>query len=98
MKDVLAYVRLALNPADDAAFLRVLARPPRPGLGPGSLARRRLLAGLEPTADLQFPDESSPPATGAAGRQAEAEDGGGGGGGAGRTLWGGAESLLAGGG
>ena len=55
--DVLAYLRLAINPDDDASFLRALTRPPRPGLGPGSMGRRRLLAEREPTAALQFGEE-----------------------------------------
>lgn len=38
VKDVLAYLRLVLNPADDEAFLRAINLPPR-GIGPTSLAQ-----------------------------------------------------------
>ena len=54
---MLAYVRLALNSSDDVSFLRVLSRPARPGLGPNSLARRRLQASQQPTAELEFEKE-----------------------------------------
>ena len=37
VKDLLAYLRLVANPADDEAFLRAIAVPRR-GIGPGSLA------------------------------------------------------------
>lgn len=37
VKDVLAYLRLILNPADDEAFLRVINMPPR-GIGNASIA------------------------------------------------------------
>jgi DNA helicase-2/ATP-dependent DNA helicase PcrA len=38
IKDVLAYVRLAVNPADDVAFRRAIQTPVR-GIGPATLAR-----------------------------------------------------------
>jgi DNA helicase-2/ATP-dependent DNA helicase PcrA len=38
VKDALAYLRLALNPADDLAFTRAIATPPR-GIGKATLAR-----------------------------------------------------------
>ena len=40
VKDILAYLRLLLNPADDLAAERVLNVPPR-GIGPATLARLR---------------------------------------------------------
>jgi DNA helicase-2/ATP-dependent DNA helicase PcrA len=43
VKDALAYLRLVTNPADDLAFRRALAVPPR-GLGRGTLARLEELA------------------------------------------------------
>jgi DNA helicase II / ATP-dependent DNA helicase PcrA len=38
VKDVLAYLRLVANPADDEAFLRI-ANVPRRGIGDTSMAR-----------------------------------------------------------
>jgi ATP-dependent DNA helicase UvrD/PcrA len=38
IKDTLAYLRLAVNPADDVAFRRAIGAPSR-GIGPGTLAR-----------------------------------------------------------
>jgi DNA helicase-2/ATP-dependent DNA helicase PcrA len=38
VKDALAYLRLALNPADDLAFTRAIATPPR-GIGKATLTR-----------------------------------------------------------
>jgi len=38
IRDVLAYVRLAVNPADDVAFRRAIQTPSR-GIGPATLAR-----------------------------------------------------------
>jgi DNA helicase-2/ATP-dependent DNA helicase PcrA len=38
IKDTLAYLRLAVNPADDVAFRRAIGAPAR-GIGPGTLAR-----------------------------------------------------------
>ena len=43
VRDVLAYLRLALNPGDDAAFRRVVNVPPR-GIGQATLARLEGLA------------------------------------------------------
>ncbi len=43
VKDTMAYVRLAINAADDVALLRVLNVPPR-GIGPGTVDRLRHLA------------------------------------------------------
>lgn len=43
VKDTVAYVRLALNPADDVALLRVLNTPPR-GIGQGTVDRLRNMA------------------------------------------------------
>lgn len=43
VKDTVAYVRLAINPADDVALLRVLNVPPR-GIGPGTVDRLRNVA------------------------------------------------------
>ena len=43
VKDTVAYVRLAINPADDVALLRVLNTPPR-GIGPGTVERLRNIA------------------------------------------------------
>jgi DNA helicase-2/ATP-dependent DNA helicase PcrA len=40
VKDTVAYVRLAINPADDVALLRVLNMPPR-GIGQGTVDRLR---------------------------------------------------------
>jgi len=46
VKDTMAYVRLAINPEDDVALLRVLNVPPR-GIGPKALAVLRELATAE---------------------------------------------------
>jgi DNA helicase-2/ATP-dependent DNA helicase PcrA len=46
VKDTLAYVRLAMNPGDDIALLRVLNVPPR-GIGPKALAALRECAEAE---------------------------------------------------
>ena len=57
IKDVVAYLRLALNPADDVAFVRVVNTPSR-GVGDTSLARLASFAadrGLSLTAALQDP-------------------------------------------
>ncbi len=43
VKDALAYLRLATNPADDLAFRRALGAPSR-GIGPATLARLEALA------------------------------------------------------
>jgi DNA helicase-2/ATP-dependent DNA helicase PcrA len=43
VKDTVAYVRLAINPADDVALLRVLNTPPR-GIGQGTVDRLRNMA------------------------------------------------------
>lgn len=43
VKDTMAYVRLAMNPEDDIALLRVLNVPPR-GIGPKALAALREVA------------------------------------------------------
>ncbi len=43
VKDTVAYVRLAINPADDVALLRVLNMPPR-GIGQGTVDRLRNMA------------------------------------------------------
>lgn len=43
VKDTVAYVRLAMNSADDVALLRVLNVPPR-GIGPGTVDRLRNIA------------------------------------------------------
>jgi len=43
IRDVLAYARLALNPRDGAAFLRVVNTPPR-GIGDSTLAQLNALA------------------------------------------------------
>ncbi len=43
VKDTMAYVRLAINPEDDIALLRVLNVPPR-GIGPKALAILRTVA------------------------------------------------------
>ena len=62
IKDTLAYLRLAVNPADDVAFRRAIGAPSR-GIGPTTLARldeesarqsRPLLAvAAEPPADIR---------------------------------------------
>jgi ATP-dependent DNA helicase UvrD/PcrA len=62
IKDTLAYLRLAVNPADDVAFRRAIGAPSR-GIGPGTLARlddeaarrgRPLLAvAADPPADVR---------------------------------------------
>ena len=57
IKDVIAYLRLALNPADDVAFVRVVNTPSR-GVGDTSLARLASFAaerGLSLSAALQDP-------------------------------------------
>ncbi len=57
IKDVVAYLRLALNPADDVAFVRVVNTPSR-GVGDTSLARLASFAaerGLSLSAALQDP-------------------------------------------
>jgi DNA helicase-2/ATP-dependent DNA helicase PcrA len=43
VKDTMAYVRLAINPADDVALVRVLNTPPR-GIGSGSVEKLRAIA------------------------------------------------------
>jgi DNA helicase II / ATP-dependent DNA helicase PcrA len=57
IKDVVAYLRLALNPADDVAFVRVVNTPSR-GVGDTSLARLASFAaerGLSLSAALRDP-------------------------------------------
>jgi DNA helicase-2/ATP-dependent DNA helicase PcrA len=46
VKDALAYLRLVVNPADDLAFRRAIAVPPR-GIGKGTLARLEEAAARE---------------------------------------------------
>jgi DNA helicase-2/ATP-dependent DNA helicase PcrA len=46
IKNVLAYLRLVVNPADDVAFRRALAAPPR-GIGRATLARLEEVAARE---------------------------------------------------
>ncbi len=46
IKDVLAYLNLLVNPADELSLTRVINTPPR-GLGEGSLAKLRELAAAE---------------------------------------------------
>ncbi|MEM9801759.1 MAG: UvrD-helicase domain-containing protein [Planctomycetota bacterium] len=58
IKDVVAYLRLALNPADDVAFARVVNTPSR-GVGETSLSRLASFAaerGLSMAASLREPD------------------------------------------
>ena len=64
VKDVLAYLRLVVNPRDDAAFLRV-CNVPRRGVGDTSLKRLRAFASSQ---DLSLLEAARRPENGVSGR------------------------------
>ena len=44
IRDVIAYIRLLVHPADDIAFMRIMVRPRR-GFGPAAIAKMRAMGG-----------------------------------------------------
>jgi DNA helicase-2/ATP-dependent DNA helicase PcrA len=67
VKDALAYLRLAVNPADDLSFRRALGVPPR-GIGRATLARLEELAGAGGTPLLRAAGQAATELGGRAGR------------------------------
>lgn len=72
IKDVLAYLRLLVNPRDSVAFARALMRPSR-GVGEGTLAK--LLAAAQPGRRTLLDVAYDPKAAGVAGVQKRALEG-----------------------